>query len=76
MGRDEDVVKHVYHGHDFYSLMVFLDEGRWLWFVTHTDNTPGLTSHWGKLVRQGKSSSREGAWRQAEVSLEEHQKTA
>ncbi len=65
MGQAKTLVKKSARGSERYNLMVFPDNGRWLWFVTFASTIPTDVPSWGRFLGCGDTADEKEAWRRA-----------
>lgn len=67
MKQAKPVVKKSAHGSERYNVMVFSDNGQWLWFVTFAiaNTIPTDIPYWGRLLGCGDATDEKEAWKQA-----------
>lgn len=65
MGQGKAIVKRTVRGSDRYNLMVFPDDGQWLWFVTFASTIPSDAPYWGRFLGCGVAPDEQEAWKQA-----------
>ena len=56
-----------------YSLMVFPNDDRWLWFVTLTSATSNDSAQWGRLLGCSDAANEAEAWKRAKRLVKEWQ---
>jgi hypothetical protein len=69
MSFNDEVVEHVQHGTQLYSLMVLPMNGEWLWVLIRTDMRPDIDAHVGTRVAQGRARQQEQAWRDVQTAM-------
>lgn len=69
MSFNDEVVRHVQHGTQLYSLLVLPMNDEWLWVLIRTDMSPDFDSHCGIRLAQGRVRQQEQAWRDVQAAM-------